>query len=215
MARLVRGKGSGVGVAASGVTERFVTARRSTSNSRRVCKGYQPTDPEGSAGRHASRVVLRLLPGCCPAAADVASASRVRPSNHRSGNHCVNCSTVGFSPNANNPGSASRRYTKGSIPRCLHAPRLCPAPPLASSGCSPFAGCTGSDTSTRNSAGAPVVGAPGAGKANPPAAHTQDRTTRSDLRRKGDESRPQQGSRLRGDRWGCNKKRPGGSRPCP
>jgi len=56
---------------------------------------------------------VELFFGCYPAAADVAGASRVRPSNHRSGNHCINCSAGGFSPNPNNPGRASRRYTKG------------------------------------------------------------------------------------------------------
>ena len=50
-----------------------------------------------------------------PAVAAAIDVFRVRFKSQRSGSQSNNCSVVGFSPNANSPGNASRRYANGSI----------------------------------------------------------------------------------------------------
>ena len=59
-----------------------------------------------------------------PAAAVGMGWSRVRFRSQRSGSQSDRSSAVGFSPSANSPGNASRRYANGSIPRCLHVPMI-------------------------------------------------------------------------------------------
>ena len=62
---------------------------------------------------------------CSLAYTAVASRTR-RPgalfNSQRSGSQSSSCSAVGFTPDANNAGSASRKYANGSIKRCLQVP---------------------------------------------------------------------------------------------
>jgi hypothetical protein len=67
----------------------------------------------------------RFAPGCRllhPADDVFVPPARCRFSNHRSGSQFSNCSAAGFSPNANRPGNASRKYACASMPRCLSVP---------------------------------------------------------------------------------------------
>ena len=69
-----------------------------------VTQCEKPADRKGLAG---SRAVIAYADFCGGEFA--IGRSRVRLSSQRSGNQPSSCSAVGFSPKANNPGSASRR----------------------------------------------------------------------------------------------------------
>ena len=71
----------------------------------RGLKGDQPADRKGSAGF----AMPRLARLAYPVAEGAASALFARSRSQRSGSQSINCSAVGFSPNANNAGNASRR----------------------------------------------------------------------------------------------------------